>query len=205
MNYITLRETFRGNPVFSLQQILKLDPSFHRTRLSEWQTKGYIQKIIRGYYSFADARLSEQDLFVIANTIYKPSYVSLEMAFAFYGFIPESVFAVTSVSTRPSRDFETSLGRFKYQTIKSELFFGYQIVSVGQQAMRIAEPEKALLDFLYYDPSYCTVESFEGLRLNIENLRAKIDFAKFKLYAQVFTNKALLKRVDIFLRFLENA
>ena len=42
---------------------------------------------------------------MVANKIYSPSYISLETALSYYGLIPESVYALTSVSTRKTISF----------------------------------------------------------------------------------------------------
>lgn len=78
MRYIELREYLKDFTLFSISDIRKIDPNFHRRRLTEWQDKGYILKVIRGYYLFSDTKINEQALFQIANRIYQPSYISFE-------------------------------------------------------------------------------------------------------------------------------
>ena len=95
MQYIELKNGLKDFTVFSVSEIRKIDPHFHRRRLNEWQDKGYIKKIIRGYYIFSDLKLSEEVLFEMANRIYAPSYVSFEMAISYYHLIPESVYGIT--------------------------------------------------------------------------------------------------------------
>ena len=67
-------------------------------------------------------------LFMLANRIYQPSYISRESALAHYLVIPESVLGVTSVSSRKTRQFETQWGRLTYRSIKPGLMFGYRVV-----------------------------------------------------------------------------
>ncbi|RQW01933.1 hypothetical protein EH222_14260, partial [candidate division KSB1 bacterium] len=76
MKFLDLKEALKGYTLFSVQEIKKMDPTFHRRRLSEWQEKGYIKKIIRSYYVFSDVELDEPVLFEIANRIHQPSYIS---------------------------------------------------------------------------------------------------------------------------------
>ncbi len=45
--------------VFSLNDIRKFELKFDRRRLNEWQNKGYIKKLRRGFYIFADSKLNE--------------------------------------------------------------------------------------------------------------------------------------------------
>ena len=136
MRYLELKEQLKDFLVFSLNDIRKIEPSFHRQRLNEWQDKGYIKKIVNEYYVFSDAEMSESALFAIANKIYEPSYVSLEMALSFYQLIPESVYGVTSVTSRKTYEFSTSMARFSYRKIKPELMFGYRLVSSGDALLK---------------------------------------------------------------------
>jgi predicted transcriptional regulator of viral defense system len=206
MQYLTFRETFKNFTVISSADIGSVDAHFHRRRLNEWQDKGYLKKIIKGYYRFSDTALDENILFETANRIYAPSYISLEMAFSYYGFIPEAVYGITSATPRPTRTFDTQAGTFSYQTLKSRLFFGYQIVEYGaQKHFAIASPEKAILDFCYLHPSLTGTEDFIRLRFNWEVIREKVQESVFFEYLDRFGQKALSKRVAAFQGFLNNA
>ena len=142
MDYILFKKSLADFPIFSIPDIKAVDAGFDRRRLTEWQHKGYIQKIIKGHYLFSDYDLDENGLFRIANRIYKPSYISFETALAYYHLIPESVYTVTSVSTRRTYRFETPIASYAYRTVHRRLFFGYSI----SDHIRIATMEKALLD-----------------------------------------------------------
>jgi predicted transcriptional regulator of viral defense system len=122
MRYIDLENLFKDFTIFSLSDIRRIDASFHRRRLNEWQDRGYIKKIIRGYYISSDLEIDEHVLFEIANRIYRPSYISLETALSYYHLIPESVYGISSASTRRTYTFKTPIGEFSYKTIKPQLF-----------------------------------------------------------------------------------
>lgn len=70
MKYLEFREALKSFTLFSNREIKKVDDNFHRRRLNEWQEKGYIKKIIRGYYIFSDLEMNENVLFEIANKIH---------------------------------------------------------------------------------------------------------------------------------------
>jgi hypothetical protein len=76
MKFLEFQNALKSYTVFSLTEIRKLAPRFYRTRLSEWQRKGYLQKVVKGQYTFSDLELGEETLFEIANRIYPPSYIS---------------------------------------------------------------------------------------------------------------------------------
>ena len=107
MQYLEFQKSFNNFTVFSLADIRQVEPGFYRRRLNEWQGKGYLKKVIKGYYIFSGMVLKESVLFEIANRIYNPSYISFEMALAYYGLIPESVYGITSASTRKTSHFRT--------------------------------------------------------------------------------------------------
>ena len=86
------QQQLKDQLVFSLQDIYNLWPDFSYRQLNRWQKKGYLKNIKRNFYFFDSQVDCESDLFVVANKIYFPSYVSLEKAFEVYDFIPEGVF-----------------------------------------------------------------------------------------------------------------
>lgn len=202
MNYIKLRDSLKDFTIFSLQDILQDDPSFHRRRLNDWQNKGYIKKVIKGFYIFSDLALNEDVLFEISNRIYKPSYVSLEFALSYYDLIPESAYGVTSVSTRRTYKFITSIGEFSYKTIRPDLYFGYFIQAYNQKGFKIAQPEKAILDYFYLNPHLKNEKDFESLRMNPGIFFEKIDTKKLMDHLKIFSQKSLRDRVSRFLDYL---
>ncbi len=56
MRFYEFKESLKDFVVFSINDIRKVDESFNNQRLSEWQEKGYIKKIIKGYYCFTGTR-----------------------------------------------------------------------------------------------------------------------------------------------------
>ncbi len=183
--------------MFSLKDIKKIDPTFHRRRLSEWKEKGYIKNIINAFYVFADQEPDENILFFTANRVYSPSYISLETALGYYGFIPEAVFAVTSVSTRKTKTFSSIHGKMIYRHIHPRYFFGYHLVEFGGSRFKIASPEKAILDFLYLNSQIKSREDMDELRFNPEEVQKKVDPEKFKEFLQKFGKQSLRKRAEL--------
>jgi len=125
--------------------------------------------------------------------------VSLEIALKYYGFIPEEIFQITSVSTKKATSFETSISNFSYRRIKTSLYWGYRLVDFGQQKLLIAEPEKAVLDYLYVNSKIKTADDFVGMRINVDEFRTRINLDKFQQYLKTFDNYQLSKRAKTFL------
>ncbi|MEX2089875.1 MAG: hypothetical protein WEB62_08875 [Bacteroidota bacterium] len=122
-------------------------------QLTRWQKKGLLVKLRRGMYILneQDRRTTPPRAF-LANQMYTPSYVSLEYALALYGLIPERVADVTSVSTKKTARFSNALGVFSYQHVSPAIFRGFRTAKDDQGFNYfIAEPEKAVLDFLYFN------------------------------------------------------
>ncbi|OHB76675.1 MAG: hypothetical protein A2Z34_12070 [Planctomycetes bacterium RBG_16_59_8] len=89
------------------------------------------------------------DLYV-ANKLYAPSYISLETALSHYALIPEVAMAAVSVTCRTTRRFQNRHGLFLYRTMKPEAFCGYHIENHNGYDIFMADPEKALTDYLYF-------------------------------------------------------
>ncbi len=111
-----------------------------------------------------------------ANHLYGPSYVSQQWALRRYGLIPERVYSMTSVTTKRSRIFENSLGRFTYEQVKPEYFaIGVNSIVDDGVAFLMASREKALCDMILHD-SYLPQQSVKGvLRYLEEDLRFDMD------------------------------
>jgi len=204
MRYLELREQLNNFVIFSQSDIKKIDPDFDRRRLNEWQAKGYIKKIRREYYIFSDLELSEEVLFLIANRIYSPSYVSLEMALNYYGLIPEGVYQITSISTKLHKNFQSSIANFDYRQVKQEYFFGYGLRKVGEKNYKIAEMEKAVLDYLYLNPAMANEDNFEEWRFDFGAFREKVDMKKFNTYLNNYNSPSLNIRAKRFIKYMES-
>lgn len=118
----------------------------------------------------------------LANIIRFPSYVSLEYVLSACGLLPESAFAITSVTTKTPRVYTSEVGTFIYRNIKEALFSHYYFKDFNGKKVRVAHPAKALFDFLYLKKfiPFAGAEEYllrEG-RINWEALSAadKIEF-----------------------------
>jgi len=206
MTYLELKTGLKDFLVFTINDIRKLDPGFDRRRFSEWQKKEYIIKLRRGYYIFSDAQPNqEEELFAIASKLYGPSYVSLEMAFRYYNIIPEGVYSITSVATRKTAEFKTPVGNFTYHLIKPSLFFGYSLKSELGTTFKIAELEKAFLDYLYLKPHISKREDFEEMRFDPEMIARNFNFETFTKYVALFRNGSVKRRAETLATFLRHA
>lgn len=79
-----------------------------------------------------------------------PAYVSLQSALQLHGMIRQMPRVVYVASLAPTRRIRTRLGLFSVHRL-APAFFGGFITTVG--GVRLATPEKALLDALYLTPA----------------------------------------------------
>jgi len=147
---------------------------------------GIFLKLRNGLYAVKDAHPSR---FFIANKLYDPSYISLNTALSYYGIIPEVVYGVTSITAKTTREFQTPKGNFIYQRIKKKAFTGYGLRLIDKDNVLIAEPEKALADYLYFvDLKRVSLND----RLNLK----KIKRAELIKFVKLFGRPSMLKLVE---------
>jgi predicted transcriptional regulator of viral defense system len=149
-------------------------------------SSGLFTKIKNKLYVLTDARPPK---FVLANKIYEPSYISFETALSYYHIIPETIYTIFSATTKATREFEALDVLYVYHRIKKKLFFAYTSDKINGTNFLIAEPEKALVDFLYF------------VDLKKKNLIERIDLTKFKKkdimkIATYFGRDSLVKLVN---------
>jgi predicted transcriptional regulator of viral defense system len=203
MRFRVFESKIRELPAFNLNDVRKLDPDFHRQQLKFWHNRGYIKPLAGGYYILADRAIDEMYLFMVANKIYEPSYVSLESALAYYEVIPETVLGVTSVSSRKTKQYESTWGVFSYRSVKPQYMIGYQVIENSPwNKFKIACLEKALLDYLYLNPDIQSIADFEELRWNRSRLHGLLDHSIFAKYNKIFDKRSLESRVNKFMEFL---
>ena len=143
-------------------------------------------KVRNGLYAL---RIDQPRDEVIANRLYAPSYISFEYALSRYNIIPESVYTVTSATTRITREFVVSNKSFTYSHIKKQVYRGYKTEKISGMTVLMAEPEKALVDYLYF---VSLKRKTLNERLNLRNLKKK----SVVEYAKLFGKKSLIKLVD---------
>ncbi|MCG8431219.1 MAG: hypothetical protein MJA29_08595, partial [Candidatus Omnitrophica bacterium] len=153
MNFTEFREKTQDWPLIPAREAVRLgrEPQAMRNQLTRWQKRGLLVALKRGLYLLnARDRKVQPGRFFLSNQLMTPSYISMESALQYYGFIPEAVADVTAITTRKTVRFGNDAGMFLYQHIKPEAFRGFlsKRDESGQEFF-IASPEKAVVDFLY--------------------------------------------------------
>lgn len=152
--------------------------------------KGAFIRLKKGFYCLK--RYFPQE-FSLANNLYSPSYVSLDSALSYYHLIPETIYSVTSITSKPTREFEVNGRLFEYRKIKKQAYTGYIPQEIEGDVVYLATPEKAVADFLYFVSL--------GKRNFNDRLRfEKIDREKLNQYLQLFGRKKLIAFVNKILK-----
>jgi len=192
LNFFWVEEKLKkeGIKIFSIydfQRIFKVKYETAKKWIRRYQKKGYLIKARKGLYFLKDNPPLD---FELANALYQPSYVSFESALSFYGILPETIYQISSATTRKTKTFQVGNLKFFYFKIKKDCFLGYSLRKIRGRNVLIAEPEKALADFLYQVSLGKRKLSYERLRLK------KIKKKKLLKYARCFENKKLLNLIE---------
>ncbi|MDX2435852.1 MAG: hypothetical protein QNL88_02270 [Acidobacteriota bacterium] len=144
-----------------------------RDKVTALLRRGDIVRVKKGIYVFGEAfRRRPYSRELLANLIYGPSFVSFDSALSFHGLIPERVSAITSVTTRRPKVFDTPVGSFTYrQAPRGYYHLGMDRLEVGDVAFLIAVPEKALSDKIRDDRGNPLRSQEQMARYLFEDLR----------------------------------
>lgn len=189
LNWINFQKTITDKqiPIFMphhLRALFNVSKSSIQFFLHRNTKKGAIIKLRKNLYCLDSYRPS---LDFIANKLYEPSYVSLESVLSRYSLIPETVYSITSVTTRASREFEAINMLFVYQKIKKQAFTGYVPAKNSEdRTILMAEPEKALIDYLYF---VSLGKKSINDRFDLRQLNKK----KLLQYAKLFNKPSLIE------------
>lgn len=146
-------------------------------KINKLKKEGLLQTLKRGLYlhksPFVSTNISKE---IIANTLLSPSYISFDYALYFHGLIPESVFDVTSATTKRSKSFNTDVGVFSFKEIPKELYqIGLKIESTKNGNFIIATKEKALCDKVYYTKNIQITSKKSMIEFLQDDLRIDMD------------------------------
>ena len=140
-------------------------------RLGRLVTQGKYFPVVRGLYE-TDRNVAG---YLLAGSIYGPSYISFDFALSQYGIIPEAVYTITcaSYNKKKKKTYSTLYGNFTYRDVPENVFYlGIRLIQQGEYFYRIASPEKALADKLYTLPPI--KNNTEMRKLLEENLRIEL-------------------------------
>ena len=168
-------------------------------KLSRDIKDGKLFKIIKGLYE-TDPNTPG---YLLAGSIYGPSYISFEYALSFYELIPERVNTITcaTFNKKKKKIYDTNFGVFTYRDIPDLAYPEEIILKIEKDySYQIATPEKALCDKIYtLSPvnNYDKLENmlFNDLRIDEDEFK-KLDWSKVEKLSNLYhsTNVTLLAK-----------
>ncbi len=89
-------------------------------KISNEEKNNNLIKLKRGLY---ETNINANP-YTIANVLFSPSYISFETALAYYGLIPERVYAIKSATFKKNKKkkYNNSFGLFLYQDVNPNAY-----------------------------------------------------------------------------------
>lgn len=139
--------------------------------LGRQQKRGLVERVHSTIYlNKLAAGFSAKD---IVNQIDPAAYISLDSALVEWGISTQSPIGLTCVSASRTRIIKSQSVLIKYRKIKKDLFWGFVEKKSRFGVYKIAEPEKALLDWLYFryqDGLPANLDEFQFQNINLKRL-----------------------------------
>ena len=150
-------------------KVLGLAEPSARVQCHRYVQRGLLTRLKRDVYILSEKwrNLSKEEIFMLANRLQVPSYISFTTALSFYEIttqIQQNFFE--SAALVRTKDISVKDRVFKYQKIQPKLYNGF----IKESDFFIAVPEKAFLDSIY-------LMSLGRYRLDVSSL----DWKKFNI------------------------
>lgn len=144
---------------------------------------GWLRRLKQGLYLIIDSLTARSEIDVsllsIANALVDGSYVSLSHALNYYQFFDQYSTTVVSITIGGNKKYLFDGYTFRYSKVKQDMYFGFTEKIVNGKKVRLAEAEKALIDYLYLDKGFSSASLvFEKLR----DHRQALDLDKLQSY-----------------------
>src|SRR3984893_17824783 len=182
MNWTTiLTDEARRNCILRSDELArrhKLSEAVVRNALRRYETRVSLEPVsTKIYINHLNQLFSPRDL---VNVLRPQSYISLEPAMVDKGITSQSPSVLTCVTPGYPQSFRTKSVRIVYRKISPDLYWGYEEKATRYNKYLIAEPEKALLDWIYLNRQ-------EGLPTPLDALQLQfLTPTKLRDYAQRF-------------------
>jgi predicted transcriptional regulator of viral defense system len=182
MNWTTiLVDESRTNTILQLYDLARrynIQEVVARNALRRYEARGLVEHISNKIYiNKLNQQFSAREL---VNVLRPDSYISLESALVDRGIISQSPAVLTCVTLGYPKTFRSHSVTIVYRKISRGLFWGFQQKKTRYNSYRIAEPEKALLDWIYLSRQ-------EGLPTPLDEINVQfLDVSKLRSYAKRF-------------------
>ena len=175
-------------------------------KISREIKKGNLIKLKNGLYETDENTPG----YLLATSIYGPSYLSFDYALFHYGLIPEKVvnYTCATLNKRKKKIFQNDFGTYIYRDIPKRVYFlEVHLVIEGNYSYQIASKEKALCDKLYTlsplkNQNELKTLLFNDLRIDEDEFK-KLDYNIINKLASLY-NSTNVKLLAKYMRRYEN-
>lgn len=150
MNFTEAIRDYAGQPL-TRQILMDLLQEYRRPydKINELTKQGFLVQVKRGVFiPGPQSSTPTPEKLLLANHLWRPSYVSSDSALSYWGLIPERVYETFSMTTNLAKTYKTPVGRFRYIRLPLPYYsYGIQRVELASKQMTlIAGKEKSLCD-----------------------------------------------------------
>jgi predicted transcriptional regulator of viral defense system len=139
---------------------------------------GKLKRLAKGFYTTHD----DPSLAVLC---FKPAYLGLQDALAFHGLIEQETIPVVITSRRARPGIREIMGtNVLIRRLDNKYLFGFEYHQVGGFYLPVSDPEKTVIDMLYFK---------ESLDIDFEGLDKEKLLKYLKKYPKKFRERVLRK------------
>jgi hypothetical protein len=189
-----LTQEARKNSVLQTDALVrkyKLSEPAVRNALRRYESKDLVERIsTKIYINHFNQHFSSRDL---VNMLRPNSYISLESALVDRGVITQNPSVLTCVTPGYPQTFRGKSVIIVYRKISPSLYWGFEEKTTRYNKYLIAEPEKALLDWVYLTRQ-------EGLPTPLDEINLQfLNPSKLRAYAERFPRTVTVTIKDLLL------
>jgi predicted transcriptional regulator of viral defense system len=180
MDWVTvIRNEAQTSSVLHTDELARkygVGPAAVTQALSRQERKGLVEHVNdKTYYNCLALDGSPRDL---VNVLRRDAYVSLESALREYGISTQSPRTLTCVTTQRPKELKSRNITISYRKISARLYWGFVRKTTRYASYLLAEPEKAILDWIYLGFQNGTAPALDELDFTGINRPKLLDYAR---------------------------
>jgi predicted transcriptional regulator of viral defense system len=165
--------------------------------LARQEQKGLVQHVSnKVYFNWLARDGSPRDL---VNVLRNKAYISLGSGLREYGISTQSPRTLACVTTERPKEFKAGTIAISYRSITPRLYWGFVRKTTRYGSYLLAEPEKAILDWIYLGLQNGTAPALDELDFG------SVDRQKLLDYARRFPSSAYLHLLPALVENTSNA
>jgi hypothetical protein len=112
----------------------------------------------------------------------------------YFNFSDETT--IQAITKHKTVIYHNDRGVYSYRKIKPEFYFGFETLEIDGKPIQMANPEKALIDFLYFNANLNSLSKLTSIAWNFQAL-AQLDWKKLSSIQLMIGSKALDRRMGL--------